>query len=100
MHWSKVGDIRAPDEEIMAWARDHGYIVFTHDLDFGAMLFATNAESPSVVQLRAAHILPEVLGEAVLEAFAATKEGLEAGALVTIYPSRQRLRMLPLRGEK
>ena len=24
MHWSEVGDPRAPDASIMAWARDHG----------------------------------------------------------------------------
>jgi predicted nuclease of predicted toxin-antitoxin system len=34
VHWSTVGDPRATDREIMAWAVGNGYIVFTHDLHF------------------------------------------------------------------
>ena len=40
IHWSSVGSPSAPDTEIMRWARDNGYIVFTNDLDYGALLFA------------------------------------------------------------
>ena len=35
VHWSTVGDPRAEDIEIIEYARANGYIVFTHDLDFG-----------------------------------------------------------------
>ena len=35
IHWSTVGQPWAPDTEILAFAADNGYIVFTHDLDFG-----------------------------------------------------------------
>jgi predicted nuclease of predicted toxin-antitoxin system len=38
VHWSRVGAVTAPDTEIMAYAREHGYIVLTHDLDFSAIL--------------------------------------------------------------
>ena len=41
VHWSKVGDPRAPDRTLMQWAREHGYVVFTHDLDFGTLLTLT-----------------------------------------------------------
>lgn len=40
-HWSEIGAITAPDTEIIEWARENKYVVFTHDLDFGAILFAT-----------------------------------------------------------
>ena len=40
IHWSEVGDARASDREIMAWAAENGYTVLTHDLDFGALLAA------------------------------------------------------------
>jgi len=33
-HWSMIGDCRAPDEELLSWAKEHEYIVFTNDLDF------------------------------------------------------------------
>jgi predicted nuclease of predicted toxin-antitoxin system len=38
IHWSTIGDPRAKDSEIMNWALANGYIIFTHDLGFGAIL--------------------------------------------------------------
>ncbi len=72
--------------------------VFTKDLDFGALLYLTDALAPSVVQIRAEHIVPWVMGAAVLEALATAELLLNAGALVTIDPRRHRVRALPLRG--
>lgn len=36
VHWSTVGDPGADDATIKAWALANRYVVFTHDLDFGA----------------------------------------------------------------
>jgi predicted nuclease of predicted toxin-antitoxin system len=58
IHWSAVGDPRANDATIMAWASTNNYAVFTHDLDFGAALAMTHASKPSVVQVRAQQVLP------------------------------------------
>ncbi len=56
VHWSEIGDIRAPDTVIMQWALENGFIVFfTHDLDFGALLAATRANGPSVIQIRSVY---------------------------------------------
>lgn len=65
MHWSETGMPRAIDATILDWARSRGYIVFTHDLDFGAILAATGAAGPSVIQVRADDVLPETLGDTV-----------------------------------
>jgi predicted nuclease of predicted toxin-antitoxin system len=46
LHWSALGAANAPDETIMAYAKSHGLVVLTHDLDFGAILAATRAEGP------------------------------------------------------
>ena len=46
------------DTEIIAWACENSYIVFTNDLDYGALLFATAAASPSVIQIRTEDIRP------------------------------------------
>jgi predicted nuclease of predicted toxin-antitoxin system len=51
VHWSVVGRMGAPDTEIMAYAAKHGYVVLTHDLDFSAILAATQGTKPSVVQI-------------------------------------------------
>ncbi len=45
----------------MDWARPSGYVVFTHDLDFGALLAASHAGGPSVIQVRAQDVLPDHL---------------------------------------
>ena len=49
VHWTSVGDPRAPDSSIMAYAREHDQVVFTHDLDFGTLLALTRSLGPSVV---------------------------------------------------
>jgi predicted nuclease of predicted toxin-antitoxin system len=49
VHWSQVGSPTASDRDIMAWARKDGYVVFTHDLDFSALLAATQEEGSSLI---------------------------------------------------
>ncbi|MEK7435954.1 MAG: DUF5615 family PIN-like protein [Pseudomonadota bacterium] len=95
-HWFVLGDPRATDRAIMEWARTNDYIVFTHDLDFGAILAATQAGGPSVIQIRAENVLPEVAGDAVIAAIRRFREGLEQGALISVDPERARARILPL----
>jgi len=96
-HWRQIGDIRAEDTEIMEWARVNEYTVFTHDLDFGSLLYSTNANKPSVIQLRMADIVPEVAGNSVLEALDKVSNEIQEGALVIIDPNKHRIRLLPLR---
>jgi predicted nuclease of predicted toxin-antitoxin system len=48
VHWSRVGRMDAADIEIMAYAAKHDYVVLTHDLDFSAILAATQGIKPSV----------------------------------------------------
>ena len=57
-HWSNIGNPRAADPEIMAWAMKHGQGVFTHDLDFGSLLALTQAEGPIVIQVRTQDVTP------------------------------------------
>lgn len=98
IHWREIGNIRAKDTEIMEWARQNGAIVFTHDLDFGSILYSTNATAPSVIQLRMASIVPSVAGKVVLQALNSVRTKLQDGVLVTIDPKRHRIRLLPLQG--
>ncbi len=95
-HWSEVGRPNAPDSEIMAYAKTSACIVLTHDLDFSAILAATQGATPSVVQIRAEDVSPDVIGVQVIAALRQMQEELAAGALLTIDPNRTRLRLLPL----
>ncbi len=96
VHWSTVGDPRASDRNIMAWAAAHRYVVFTHDLDFGTMLALSHEAGPSVPQIRAADTLPDYLEGAVVAALNQHEADLSAGALVVVDKSRNRVRVLPL----
>ena len=95
-HWSEVGSSTATDIEVMEWARKNGYVVFTHDLDFGTLLYVTMAVAPSVVQLRCEDIRPQSVGEIVVKALKRARQEIEQGALVVIDPRRSRIRLLPL----
>ncbi len=97
MHWVDASSPSAPDTELMAFARDHEMIVFTHDLDFGAILYATQASAPSVIQVRAHDLSPDGLGAIVIETIERFRESLVSGSLLTIDSARQRVRVLPLR---
>jgi predicted nuclease of predicted toxin-antitoxin system len=73
VHWSAVGDPRAKDRTIMAWARENGRVIFTHDLDFGTLLALTRASGPSVVQVRAHDVLPDRIGPMVVSVIFASR---------------------------
>jgi len=94
-HWSTIGATNAPDSEIMDYAKANNYIVLTHDLDFSAILAVTHGEKPSVVQIRAENVSPDVIGWPVIAALRQMATELEEGALITVDPKRTRLRLLP-----
>jgi predicted nuclease of predicted toxin-antitoxin system len=95
IHWSVVGAANAPDVEIMAYARNNGYAVFTNDLDFSAILAATHASEPSVIQIRAKDTRPEGLLDHVAHSFIQMSDEIERGALITIDLHKARLHILP-----
>lgn len=95
-HWTQIEDVKAADREIFAWAKDHGYIVFTHDLDFGAILASTNANAPSVIQIRTQDITPEKQATRLIEAIKTHETYLLAGALLTIDELKSKIRILPI----
>lgn len=96
VHWSAVGDPAAPDSTIMAWARAEGYVVFTHDLDFGTALALTHADGPSVLQVRGQNVLPEHMAPLVIAALEKHAAALSTGAVVVVEPKKSRVRVLPI----
>ena len=97
VHWSTVGHPTAPDSELMEWAKANGFSVFTHDLDFGALLAATGAAAPSVVQLRCEDTRPAFMAAIVVASLKAQRAAIDSGALLTIDPRRMRVTVLPLK---
>ncbi|WP_448270258.1 DUF5615 family PIN-like protein [Nostoc sp. DSM 114159] len=72
-------------------------IVFTHDLDFGSLLAATGADTPSVIQVRTQDVLPNSIENLVISALNQFESLLETGALVTVDQAQSRVRILPIR---
>ena len=82
---------------IFDWAKAHGYIVFTNDLDFGAILAATNAAGPSVIQLRVQDLMPDRLAPRLIAVLRQFQAELTEGALITVDERRSKARILPIR---
>jgi predicted nuclease of predicted toxin-antitoxin system len=97
-HWSEAGDPRAPDATLLDWAREHGFVVVTHDLDFGAILAATRAEAPSVIQCRTQDLLPAAMEDLLVSAILRYESELLSGALIVLDKQKARARILPLGG--
>jgi len=94
-HWSSLGPGNASDFEIVTCAVENDYVVLTQDLDFSPILAATRGKKPSVVQIRSMDVSPDVIGQQVVAALRQMTAELAAGALITIDPSRTRIRILP-----
>lgn len=96
-HWYSVGAVDAPDAVIMRWAKKHGFCVVTNDLDFSAILAATRAEGPSVIQVRGHDLSPRTLGSMLVSVLRAHENALLEGAILTMDVRNARIRRLPLR---
>jgi predicted nuclease of predicted toxin-antitoxin system len=99
-HWSSLGAVDATDREIMAFADQNEYIVLTQDLDFSAILAATQNSRPSVVQIRADNLALDQIGPSLVAALRQLQAELEKGAILSIDQwNRVRMRLLPLSRE-
>lgn len=96
VHWSTVGDPKTSDRAIMDWAAANGYVVFTHDLDFGTILALTHKAGPSVLQVRGQDVLPDHMGNLVIAALGQHESDLDSGALVVVEEKSNRVRILPI----
>ena len=96
VHWSQVGAMEATDEDFLFHALKQESYIFTNDLDFGAILAATQLQSPSVFQLRSLILDPSIIGDDVLACLKRVEPDLAAGALVSFDIDQSRIRKLPI----
>ena len=81
----------------MQWAIANGYVVFTHDLDFGTMLALSGFDGPRVLQVRCLNVLPEAIGTLVLSLLKTYGAEIEQGELVVADERCEPVRSLPLK---
>ena len=99
IHVADIGFSAADDTDILQRAQEDERVVVTLDADFHALLALTEATSPSVIRIRIERLRAQALTNLLLTVVGECEEELEQGAVVTVEPSRIRVRRLPLVNE-
>lgn len=97
VHSYECGLSEKSDEEVILFALSRGYIIVTHDLDYGRMISLSGKAKPLVITFRQNTISPLIISESLLMALPQISEVLENGALVSIDEQLVRFRLLPLK---
>jgi len=96
VHWSTVGNPGAEDSVLLAAAQKEGRLLFTHDMDFSALIAVAGMDGPSVLQVRTQDVLPEDIGKTVVAVLRQHAAAVEQGAIITVVESGARVRVLPI----
>jgi predicted nuclease of predicted toxin-antitoxin system len=86
----------ATDEAIVAYARAHGHVVVTQDLDFSAIVALSGLSAPSVLSLRLGSAQADVVTERLRAILPGIQSDLATGAIVTVNDRMIRTRSLPI----
>ncbi|NEP58550.1 MAG: hypothetical protein F6K31_16290 [Symploca sp. SIO2G7] len=96
IHVAEIGMSAAEDSEILQKAREDELVVITLDADFHTLLALTEATFPSVIRIRIERLRAEALTHLLLMVIGECRKELDLGAVVSVEPSRIRVRRLPL----
>lgn len=96
VHLYELGLERLPDVEILTKARREGYVVLTHDLDFGELIALSGADLLSVVIFRLRSMRPANVNRYLQILVTEHQTSLEKGAIFSVTESRIRVRTLPI----
>lgn len=90
--------LTASDQVILDHALSHGLVIVSADSDFTRMLAVAGARSPSLVLLRSSdHLVPATQADLLIANLPSVVDDLEVGAVVSLSPTRLRVRRLPMR---
>lgn len=96
IHWTEVGDPRAPDEEIVEWARENRCAVVTQDKGVARRVVLARETSPSVIQIRNVQAMESGLPARLAAIARAHAADLERGAILVLNCRTGRVRVRPL----
>lgn len=96
VRWLKIGMESSPDIEIMEYARENGFVIFTYDTDFGTLLAKYGYKLPSVIQIRTQSACPESHGGMILMFLNEQEQKFNDGILVSIMNNSYRVKSLPI----
>lgn len=96
-HVRDVGLADVDDTEIMERAVDEQAIVISQDSDFTNLIAWSQATRPSLVLLRSVNAVTAAdIAALILANLPQIEDALEAGAVVSLFPDRVRVRILPI----
>ncbi|MCI0418804.1 MAG: DUF5615 family PIN-like protein [Acidobacteria bacterium] len=96
VHVGELAMASADDPSILDTAREVGRVVVTLDADFHTLLALSGCSSPSVIRIRIEKLRAAELAELLFNVTTQTQQPLIAGAMVSVQPTRLRVRHLPL----
>jgi predicted nuclease of predicted toxin-antitoxin system len=97
-HIIELGMGGAPDEAVLAKAREFDAALATFDSDFHRLLATAGATGPSVIRIRIEGLKGPQLADLLMDVVERTREELLAGAVLSVNEKRIRLRRLPIGG--
>ena len=99
-HVRDLGLREAPDDVVLAAARDADAVLISSDTDFGELLARSNANEPSMILLRRQQgRRASEIASLILANLQAVADDLASGAIVVLDDDRVRVRSLPLQPE-
>jgi predicted nuclease of predicted toxin-antitoxin system len=99
-HVRDLGMREAPDDVVLAAARDADAVLISSDTDFGELLARSNAKGPSVILLRRQEgRRASKIASLIVANLQAVADDLASGAIVVLDDDRVRIRSLPLQPE-
>ena len=96
-HLYQIGLERMSDADILEKARREGFVVLTHDLDFGELIAISGAKLPSVVTFRLRNMRPTNINRYLQNLVSNHQDTLEEGAVFSVTENHIRVRRLPIR---
>jgi predicted nuclease of predicted toxin-antitoxin system len=96
IHLHDLESDRSTDPAVLQMARNEGRILLTHDLDFGELIAASGANTPSVIIFRLRNMNPRNVNRFLKGIITEHREALEKGAIVSVTEGQVRIRLLPL----
>ena len=98
-----VGDIglgRAPDRQILDYAKSDNRVCVTLDADFHALLATGDATGPSVIRVRKEGLNANAIAELLMKVWPRIEKNISDGAMITITEKSIRVRGLPVSGKR
>ncbi|MBL7995883.1 DUF5615 family PIN-like protein [bacterium] len=96
IHLRELNLHRLPDSKIIEKARDEGRIILTCDLDFGALMSASQGTLPSVIIFRLEDETPININNRLKTILKDVTAALDRGAIISVEEKRHRVRFLPV----